>query len=247
MKDLTKLLAKIESKLNLLLASCSEFEIQLSTIIVKIRQVRAYLEQKKLDELSVGLAWIIETILSKKLLRRRFEHLALDLLLLNRQLHIQLEQKSAFPADALSHAVQRHRKKLLHAFESLEEVLKLLRINNKPVDLPGLRNSLRDSVAVEQNLKHTFWIASLGKEPEIIHLLSLLTEEIKVLNDILIHVPELERIQALRKVLLHDWNAVVEIIAAIFKDTYRETKSAARVIAAADEEGVRCLEIQAQV
>ena len=223
MENMDKLLAGIDSKLNILLVMTYEYQAKIPTLIIRINEAKVHLQNSQIEALLFDLEWITDTILKKKALRRLFEFQTLDLNLLKEKL------KRSFttlkPADALAKAVYQQRHALARAFEKLENYFRILSEKTIKLSLDKLNSSLRSAVNAERNLKSKLFVPNQVKELEINQAISILTTKIIDLNKILISISKIDGMEGMQKVLVYDWNDLINIIINILKNVYQEIKS----------------------
>ncbi len=242
MKKLIPLLAQIDSKLNLLLAMVSEYELKIPTLVTRVRQARLNLAKKNLNALFLDLEWITRTILSRKVLRQRFERQTLDLHILKEELKNHVGASG--PKNVFEQSVQRWQLRLIRGFKALERDLWAILEATQTIYVEDLRNSVRNAIAVETDLKNQVWVPSHTNETIVIQTISLLTERTENLNNILLSVPHSERLQELRRKLLDSWNGFVEVMMNLFKEIYQEAKPVVNVRTSGSRQTIQHLEIQ---
>ncbi len=241
MADLQKLLAKIESKLTLVLVLISEYEAKIPTVIARIKQAQHHRQQGDLSALYLDLDWITTVMLGKKTLRRLGEHQILDLQLLKKELGRYVTADK--PASELGAAIPRWRGRILKALEHLEHDLIIVREKMATITTYELARIIIDFQDAGKKMKNQIFVPAVNSEQEIINLLSLLTQEMQTINALLLEVKQVEMAQGLRKVLLSDWNAFIDCLEGLFKDAYREIKPAAAIRVVRSKEGVQELQV----
>ena len=245
-KNLKVLLAKIDSKLNLLQAMVAQYETQLPTIAARMRQAKMHLQQNDIPLLFSDLTWITRTILSKKTLKKIFEHQALDLYILKEQLAVYL---TTMQAGKLNTTITNWRKKILKALESLEHDFLIIEEQAGGLS-PEIGSSSNNFMAAEKKMKNIILAPSARSENELVSGLSIMTQEINAVNSIILSPGNIDPItasqaQALRKVLLQDWKALLQIMAALFTEAYQEVKPLREIRIIVGRTGVPELSIQA--
>ncbi len=229
-KNLPVLLAKIDSTLNLLQAMVNQYETQIPTIVARIHLAKKHLVQRYFTELFTDISWITKTILSRKALKKKFEHETLDLDILSRDL---VQYLTVEPTTNLAEAISPWRKKILQAVESLDH--DFLIITEGVRGLSGeIKQSFRNFKSVEKMLKDTLYLPSGTSEQEIISVLSVMTREVSAVNALLLSPGRIDpitaaQVQALRKVLLRDWNTLLQGMVNLFSEAYKETQPARKV------------------
>lgn len=245
MEPLTKLLARIDSKLNLILPIVAQYQTQIPTVVARLKIAQIHNQEKDVKELFFDLEWITRNLLGRKALSKKFEgfeHQILDLHLLKEDLRNYLSLRQS--GDALEEAIALWRKKLLRSFEAVEHDLLMIKekTENEKVFSFELGRTIRDFLMSEEILKQKLWKLEV-KEGEIIQLFSYLGEEIKNINSFLLGPRKIVILQALRKVLLQDWNELVGLMVVVFAKAYPESRPAG-VVRAVKREDVRYLEFQ---
>lgn len=244
MANFQKLLARIEAKLNLVYVLISEQETKIPTVIARIKQAQVHLQQKDLPTLYLDLEWITKVMLSKKALRRLGEHQMIDLQLLKKELGRYVTAEK--PASQLAAAIPRWRGRILRALQHLEDDVIILREKTATITTYELARTIIDFQNAEKKMKEQLFVPTIHSEQEIMTLLSLLTQEMQTINAILLNI-QIGLVQAWRKVLLQDWNKLIDGLEALFKDAYKEIKPVARVLVVKSEQGPQRLEIQPQL
>ena len=241
MEPLTKLLAKIDSKLNLTLAIVSEHQTQIPSIVARVKLAQVHTKEKDIHALFFDLEWITQNLLGRKALQKlfkSFQHQFLDLHLLKEELKKQLLTRPA--GDALGEAVAFWRKKLLKSLEAVEHDLLIITEKTETKHFSfQFKRTVNYFLISEKTLKQKLWTPSVSEE-DVIKLFSYLGEEMKIIDALLSPANELI-IQTLRKVLIRDWNELVELMVVIFTKAYPESRPARAV----KRKGVQYLEIQA--
>ena len=239
MEEIFKILVHIDSKLNLLLAMVSEYQAKIPTVFARINQAKANLQDNKIEALFFDLEWITTTILNKRALRRLFELQTLDLNILKEELKKFLTAEKL--EDVLARALYKQRHALARVFEGLESYFTILSEKTIHLGFGNLNSSIRGTVAAERSLKSKLLIPSNTTEIEIIKAVSYVTKEIVDLNKILISISQIKGIEGMQRVLLYDWDKLMKIIAAIFKDFSQETKSSIVIHVLKNKEGLTIL------
>src|SRR3989338_945552 len=163
-KNLKVLLAKIDSKLKLLQAMVAQYETQLPTIAARMRQAKMHLQQNDIPLLFSDLTWITRTILSKKTLKKIFEHQALDLYILKEQLAVYL---TTMQAGKLNTTITNWRKKILKALESLEHDFLIIEEQAGGLS-PEIGSSSNNFMAAEKKMKNIILAPSARSENELV-------------------------------------------------------------------------------
>lgn len=240
-KNLKVLLAKIDSKLNLLQAMVKQYETQIPTVAARIKQAQVHLQQKNIRDLYIDLRWITKNILGKKVLHKMFQHHALDLHILNEELARYSVKESDNP---LNSAIMHWRKKILRSLESISH--DLLIMNEKTPYSSDMKKSYAEFLIVENKLKNMLLLPSGHSEQNILSLLSIMTREIQAVNSIFLEGGSAD-MQALRKVLLQDWNTLLQGMVNLFSDAFKEVKPIREVRIIIGRTGVPELSIQAEL
>jgi len=105
-------------------------------------------------------------------------------------------------------------------------------------------------MAAEKKMKNIILVPSARSENELVSGLSIMTQEINAVNSIILSPGNIDPItasqaQALRKVLLQDWKALLQIMAALFTEAYQEVKPLREIRIIVGRTGVPELSIQA--
>lgn len=242
MDPLSKLLAKIESKLTLVLLLASEYETRLPTVIARIKQAQAHLHQKEITALYLDLEWITKAMFSKKTLRRLGEHQIIDLQLLRNELgrYVTSEKSSS----RLGAAIPRWRGRMLKALEHLEHDLIIVREKTAAITTYELARTIIDFQNAGEKIRDLAFVPPADCEQKIINLVSLLTLEMQTINTLLLEIKKVEMAQGFRRVLLSDWNAFIYCLEGLFKDAYREIQPAAAIRVVRSKEGIQELQVR---
>lgn len=238
-KNLNFLLAKIDSKLNLLRAMVNQYETQIPTVAARIRQAQIHLPQKNILTLYIDLEWITKTILSKKVLKKIFGNQALDLRILSEKLRPYLIAEADNP---LNFAIMHWRKRILRSLESISH--DLLIMNEKTPYSPDMKKSYAEFLIVENKLKNMLLLPSGQSEQNLLSLLTVMTREVQIASSIFWEGGSSD-MQALRKVLLHDWDVLLKSIVLLFTAAYKELKPAKELRIVVGRTGVSELSIPA--
>ncbi len=223
MKQLYQLLARIDSKLNLLLAMVSKYQAKIPTVFARINRAKINLQDNKIEDLYFDLEWITTTILNKKDLRRLFEFQTLDLNVLKEEL------KRFFMAvkreDVFAKEIYKQRHSLARVFENLETFFIVLSEKTTEITFGAIKSSLQDTIATERSLKAKLLVPEKTTQVEIRDAIDNFTVEIADLNDILISMAQIERIEGMQKLFIYDCNKLMGIIETIFNEVSKETNS----------------------
>ena len=241
-KNLTVLLAKIDSKLNLLQAMVAQYETQIPTVAARVRQAKSHLQQ--IDALFIDLSWITRTILRKKILKKLFEHQALDLHILKEQLAKYLTSEAS---SKLNEAITHWRKKILKALESVEHDLLIIEEQTGGLDIE-IGRFLREFSAGAKSLRNILLAPISTADQEMVSLLSLLTENVELVNSILSNAKSdpihSSQAAALRKVIMYDWIIFIEAMRSLFADAYKYSTPAKQIRLRQSRTGISQLEFQ---
>lgn len=246
MEPLTQLLARIDSKLNLILPAVSEYQTQIPTIVARVRRAQVHVREKNIHDLFFDLEWITKNLLGRKALKKtftHFEHQILNLHLLKEQLKRHLLAGNS--DDVLGQAVAHWRKKLLKSFESVEHDLMIIKEKMEAEMLLSheLKMTLNFFLTSEQALKEKLWSPAVTEE-DIIGLFSFMGEKVQSINRLLMTPRRVDIIEVLRKVLLQDWGKLIDVMVALFKEAYKKTTPSIEVRAVRGREGIPRLDIQ---
>lgn len=243
-KNLTVLLAKIDSKLNLLQAMMAQYETQIPTVAARVRQAKLHLQQT--DALFIDLSWITRTILSKKILKKLFEHQALDLHILKEQL---AQYVASEASGKLNEAIIHWRKKILKVLESVEHDLLIIEEQTGKL-AADIGKSFTNFLSAEKKMKDVLLVPSARSENDLISALAIMTQDVSTIGSILLSPGKIDpipaaQVQALRKVMLRDWNILLQGMVNLFLDAFKETKPIREVRIIVGRTGVPELSIQA--
>lgn len=239
-EELFKLLARIESKLNLLFVMVSSFEAQIPTIVARIRQAQMHLQASDSPALFFDLDWITRTLLGRKALRKQFEYQTLDLNALKEELRKFLETEK--PEDSLAKAVRNQRKKLFNAFKNLEDNILILGQRARKNRMTEFYKPINTFLSLEKELKANCWTLSLKNQSDFFKSFSTLTIQLQEVISI-INKAVSQEAEGLKWLIQKNWDDLNNIFVVIFNMAYASAKINIVVTKKKTKEGISYLEI----
>lgn len=242
-KNLTVLLVKISDKLTLLRNMVAKFETKIPTLAARIRLAQVHLKENNVQQLYIDLSWITKTIFSRRALRQRFEYQTLDLNILKQDLSGYLREE---PTNVLAEAIQHWRRKIL---ENVRELRLFFQIISKELSIQEAERSYNTMANLEKRMREILLLPSKESEKKMLSLLTLMANEVSVINNIFIYSINANyrtkaAKQAQQKELLDRWNTVLRMVAALFNEAYRGNEQV-KILVIEDRGGVAELSIQA--
>ena len=184
------------------------------TLLDTVQKTREYCQEQRIDYVHAEVEWIIDAIFKNPFLKKELTSFALRLTPLKNQLGEFI----------LTITLQDDRKKLSSLLLSVEHDLEEMKEKSAGDKLLIRKIDNFFSLAAEAR-KDLEKAIPQEKELEIMHRFSSMCA---VIRAILLNLRSNERLenslpmQALRKVLLHDWNILISLLKDKFEDIYKQ-------------------------